>query len=71
MASRMGERKDLDIEITSRPRDEYQTEAYLKTGLPKAPAIMVRDEIVVQGRDMAEEELDAVISGKRTKAAAG
>ncbi|MBW1783133.1 MAG: hypothetical protein JRL30_20625 [Deltaproteobacteria bacterium] len=67
----LGKRKELDIEVISKPSDEYQTEAYLITGLPPAPAIMMDDELVVQGKDMTEEAIGAIISWKLGKASDG
>ncbi len=44
------------VEIISKPRAEYQTDEYSKLNLPKAPAIMVNDEVVVEGSDVDEGE---------------
>lgn len=57
----MGEQYNLDIEIISKTRDAYRTAEYQATGLPVAPAIMVGDELVVQGGPISEEALDAAI----------
>jgi hypothetical protein len=51
----------LEIETTSKPNLAYRTEEYCKLGLPIAPAIMVGDELVVQGSDIDEEKVEAVI----------
>lgn len=51
----------MEIETTSRPFKEYRTEEYAKLGLPVASAIMVGDELVVQGCDVDEEKVEAVI----------
>ncbi|MBM3302873.1 MAG: hypothetical protein FJY85_23360, partial [Deltaproteobacteria bacterium] len=40
---------------------EYQSVAYLELDLPAAPAVMVVDEVVVEGSDIAEEDLVAAI----------
>jgi len=34
---------------------------YMKLGLPMAPAVMVGDEIIVQGCEVAEEKVEAAI----------
>ena len=47
-----------------RPLDnkaEYQKDEYFELDLPVAPAVMVGEEIVVEGTDVAEEKLEAVI----------
>ena len=57
----LGEKYDIEIETISKPRAEFSGAEYLETGLPKAPAIMVGDEVVVQGADISEEKLEAFI----------
>lgn len=37
------------------------TDEYFELDLPVAPAVMVGDEIVVEGTDMAEHDLEKVI----------
>jgi hypothetical protein len=61
MMPRLGEKYDITIENISKPRAEYATAEYLEQGLPKAPAIMVGDEILIEGSDISEEKLEAVI----------
>ncbi len=58
---RLGEKYDIEIETTSKPRAEFTTNAYLELGLPKAPAIMVGDEILIEGSGISEEKLEAII----------
>ena len=58
---RLGEKYDIEIEILSKPKEEYMTDAYFELELPVAPAVMVGEEIVVEGSDVAEEELEAAI----------
>ncbi len=58
---RLGEKYDIEIDTTSKPIAEYQTDEYFELDLPTAPAVMVADEIVVEGADVAEEQLEAVI----------
>jgi hypothetical protein len=57
----LGSKHDIDTEVTSKPRADYQSEEYGKSSLPKAPAIMIDDEIIVAGKDISEEELEAII----------
>jgi len=58
---RLGQKYPLDIEVTSKPIAEYQTDEYFELDLPAAPAIMVGEEIVVEGTDVAEHQLETVI----------
>ncbi len=58
---RLGEKYDIEIETTSKPIAEYQTDEYFELDLPTAPAVMVAEEIVVEGADVADDQLEAVI----------
>jgi hypothetical protein len=60
----LGERCEIEIEIIRKARREYHSEAYSKTNLPAAPAIMVGEEIVVQGKDISEAELEKIIRSR-------
>jgi hypothetical protein len=61
MVPRLGQKYPIDIEVTSKPIADYQTDEYFELDLPAAPAIMVGEEIVVEGTDVAEDQLEAVI----------
>jgi len=61
MLPRLGGTYDLEVETTSKPKAEYHTDAYYALDLPVAPAVKVGEEIVVEGKDIAEEELEAAI----------
>jgi hypothetical protein len=62
MMPRLGEKyKEIDIEVTSKPIAEYQTDEYFELDLPVAPAIMVGEAIVVEGASIAREKVEAVI----------
>nr|WP_208598973.1 hypothetical protein [Desulfonatronum thioautotrophicum] len=52
---------DVQIETISKPKDEYNTDEYYELDLPAAPAVMVNDEIVVEGKDVDEHELECCI----------
>jgi hypothetical protein len=58
---RLGSKYPLEIEVTSKPKAEYHTDEYFALELPVAPAVMVEDEIVVEGSGIAEEKLEAAI----------
>jgi len=58
----LGEKyKDIEIEVTSKPIAEYQNDEYFELELPVAPAIMVGDEIVVEGSNVSQDKLEKVI----------
>jgi hypothetical protein len=57
----LGQKYNLEIETISKPIAEYQTDEYFELDLPAAPAVMVGEEIVVEGADVAEEHLESVI----------
>jgi hypothetical protein len=61
MMPRMGSKYEIEIEVTSKPIAEYQTDDYFELDLPVAPAVMVGDEIVIEGSNVAEEKVEAVI----------
>jgi hypothetical protein len=61
MTPRLGQKYEIEIETTSKPIAEYQTDEYFELDLPTAPAVMVGEEIVVEGADVAEDNLEAVI----------
>ena len=61
MASRLAAEYPLDIETTAKPRAEYKTREWAETELPCAPAIMIGEEILVEGSDVTEERLVAEI----------
>jgi hypothetical protein len=58
---RLGQKYKIEVETISKPIAEYQTDEYFALDLPTAPAVMVGDEIVVEGADVAEAKLEAVI----------
>jgi len=57
----LGKRYRIEIEVTSKPKAAYNTDAYFELDLPVAPAVMVGDEIVVEGEDVAQEKVEGVI----------
>ncbi len=61
MSSRLGAEYPIEIETMSKPRAEYQTDEYMELDLPRAPAIMVGDEVLVEGSDVTEEKVVAEI----------
>jgi hypothetical protein len=62
MLPRLGEKyKDIDIECISKPIAEYQCDEYFELELPVAPAIMVGEEIVVEGSNISQDEVESAI----------
>ncbi len=61
MVPRLGQKYPIEVEVISKPIADYQTDEYFELDLPTAPAIMVGEEIVVEGADVAEDKLEAVI----------
>jgi hypothetical protein len=61
MMPRLGETYDIEIETVSKPKAEYSTDEYFELDLPVAPAVMVGEEIVVEGSDVSDEKLESVI----------
>jgi glycine cleavage system H lipoate-binding protein len=57
----LGQRYKIEIETTSKPKAEYLTDAYFELDLPVAPAVMVGDEIVVEGADVDQHAIEAAI----------
>ncbi|MEE4241035.1 MAG: hypothetical protein V2I36_06190 [Desulfopila sp.] len=56
------EKYKLEIETISKTRDMYRSTEYQATGLPIAPAVMLDDEILVQGGSLSKEALELAIS---------
>lgn len=61
MIPRLGRKYAIDVEVISKPRKEFSTGNYAKTGLPQAPAIMIDDDIIVKGCDIPDRDLEALI----------
>jgi hypothetical protein len=61
MMPRLGAKYDIDIETIAKPKADYMTDEYFELDLPVAPAVMVGEEIIVEGSDVSEEELESVI----------
>jgi len=61
MMPRLGQKYEIEMETISKPIAAYQTDEYFELDLPAAPAVMVGEEIVVEGSDVAEDKLEAAI----------
>lgn len=58
---RLGEKYPVEIAVTSKPKTEYETDEYFALDLPVAPAVMVGDDIVVEGSDISDHDLEVSI----------
>ncbi|OEU48459.1 MAG: hypothetical protein BA862_02280 [Desulfobulbaceae bacterium S3730MH12] len=61
MMPRLGKKYQIEFNVTSKPNADYITDEYFELDLPVAPAVMVGDEIVVEGTDISEHELEIFI----------
>jgi hypothetical protein len=61
MMPSLGGKYDIEIETMSKPPAEYNTDEYFELDLPVAPAIMVGEDILVEGSDISEEALETAI----------
>jgi len=58
---RLGQKYALDVETVAKSREDYQAEAYVASGLPAAPAVMVENELAAQGPSISDEGVEMVI----------
>jgi hypothetical protein len=58
---RLGEKYPVEFDVTSKPKSEYETDEYFALDLPVAPAVMVGEEIVVEGTGVSEHDLEVCI----------
>ena len=58
---RLGKKYQIAIETIEKPKDDYMTDEYFELDLPVAPAVMVGEEIVVEGSDISRSKLEKAI----------
>ena len=58
---RLGKTYNIEIEVTSKPKAEYGTDEYYELDLPVAPAVMVGETIVTEGKDVPDIEIEKEI----------
>ena len=58
---RLGNEYEIEIEVTSKPKSDYLTDEYFALDLPVAPAIMVGEEIVTEGKDVDDHTVETAI----------
>ena len=57
----LGEKYEIKIETVSKPKADYLTDEYFDLDLPVAPAVMIEDEILVEGSDISQLKLESAI----------
>jgi hypothetical protein len=57
----LGEKYEIEIETISKPKAECMTDEYFELDLPIAPAVMLGDEIIVEGSDVSDKDLEYAI----------
>jgi len=67
MIPRLGEKYDVEIEVTSKPKSDYLTDEYFALVLPVVPAIMVGEEIITEGKNVNDYEVEAAICRKNNE----
>jgi len=66
MLSGLDSMDGVEIEVISKTRGEFKSEAYRQNGLPPAPALMLDDEVVVQGGPITEEKLRELVAARQS-----
>jgi hypothetical protein len=61
MMPSLGQKYSVEIEVISKPKDDYQTDEYFELDLPVAPAVMVEKEIVVEGENVSQYKVESCI----------
>ena len=61
MTPGLGTEYNIRIETISKLIADYMTDEYFELDLPVAPAVMVGDEIVVEGSDISHEKMESAI----------
>ncbi|MDR3630656.1 MAG: hypothetical protein P4L42_09990 [Desulfocapsaceae bacterium] len=62
MMPRLGMKyKGIEIEVMAKPVANYQNDDYFALDLPVAPAIMVGEEIVIEGANISQDKVEKVI----------
>ena len=63
MMPRVGDKYEIEIVTVSKPKAEFHTDEYYALDLPVAPAVMVGEEIVVEGSDIDDHTVEVAICG--------
>lgn len=57
----LGQKYNIEIKVTSKPNADYNTDEYFDLDLPVAPAVMVGNEIITEGTDVDQHDLEVAI----------
>lgn len=63
MASGLEAGDGIAVEIIIKTKEAYRSEDHKRSNLPAAPAVMIGDDIIVQGADLSEKQLEEAIAG--------
>lgn len=58
---RLGKKYSIEIQVISKPKAEYNTDEYFELDLPLAPAVMVGEQIVIEGSDIPQYDIETAI----------
>ncbi len=61
MLPRLGAKYQVACEVIAKPKEDYLTDEYFALDLPVAPAIMVDEEVVTEGSDVDDYQLECVL----------
>ncbi|OIP50981.1 MAG: hypothetical protein COZ12_01955 [Deltaproteobacteria bacterium CG_4_10_14_3_um_filter_60_8] len=61
MLPRLGAKYQVDCEVIAKPQADYLTDEYFALNLPVAPAIMVGEEIVTEGQDVDDYQVECAL----------
>ncbi len=57
----LGKKYDIEIQVISKPKSDYNTDEYFELDLPVTPAVLVGDEIVAEGTDVSGHDIEISI----------
>jgi len=58
---RLGATYDIEIEVISKSKADFLTDDYFALDLPVAPAVMVENEILIEGKDIDDHTVEMAI----------
>lgn len=61
MMPRLGSTYEIEVEVISKPKADFHTDEYYALDLPVAPAIMVQEDIIVEGTDIEDHAVETAI----------
>lgn len=64
MMSGLDKKYPVQINVVSKPFSEYRNLKYQESKLPVAPAIMIGQEVLVQGQDIQQHDLEKAIRAR-------